>query len=156
MKITVTTQSTVNVELPKFTKEIGIVHTTFRAFYSESQDNNYFLMFYGEKAIVIRAFESASEALKGEEISEQDFIQAYNDALSQFQGKFKKSNSITYDYVSDCCGAPPRSNGDCDTMDFGICPECGEHCEYESGETDAEYSERVNYGLSIEDLNEKL
>ena len=32
--------------------------------------------------------------------------------------------------VSDCCGAPPRSNGDCDTSDYGICPDCGEHCEY--------------------------
>jgi hypothetical protein len=32
--------------------------------------------------------------------------------------------------VSDCCGAEPYSNGDCDTMDIGICPECHEHCEY--------------------------
>lgn len=26
--------------------------------------------------------------------------------------------------VSDCCGAPPKGNGDCDTEDFGICPAC--------------------------------
>lgn len=32
--------------------------------------------------------------------------------------------------VTDCCGSPAYSNGDCDTEDFGICPECGEHCEY--------------------------
>lgn len=32
---------------------------------------------------------------------------------------------------SDCCGAPVYSNGDCDTEDFGICPDCKEHCEYE-------------------------
>lgn len=32
--------------------------------------------------------------------------------------------------VSDCCGAPPKSNGDSDTEDIGICPECGEHCTY--------------------------
>lgn len=32
--------------------------------------------------------------------------------------------------VSDCCNASPRGNGDCDTSDFGICPECREHCEY--------------------------
>jgi len=33
-------------------------------------------------------------------------------------------------YVSNCCGAYPLSNGDCDTMDCGICPDCGEHCDY--------------------------
>ena len=32
---------------------------------------------------------------------------------------------------SDCCGAAPRSNGDCDTSDFGICPDCHDHCEYD-------------------------
>ncbi len=32
--------------------------------------------------------------------------------------------------VSTCCGASPRSNGDCDTSDFGICSECGDHCDY--------------------------
>jgi hypothetical protein len=32
--------------------------------------------------------------------------------------------------ITDCCGAEPLSNGDNDTMDYGICPECGEHCEY--------------------------
>ncbi len=32
--------------------------------------------------------------------------------------------------VSDCCGAEPLGNGDCDSSDIGICPECGEHCEY--------------------------
>ena len=33
--------------------------------------------------------------------------------------------------VSDCCGAYPRSiNGDCDTEDLGICPECHDYCEY--------------------------
>lgn len=32
--------------------------------------------------------------------------------------------------LSDCCGVPPYSNGDSDTSDIGICPECHEHCEY--------------------------
>jgi hypothetical protein len=32
--------------------------------------------------------------------------------------------------VSDCCGAEAYSNGDSDTEDYGICPQCGEHCEY--------------------------
>lgn len=35
---------------------------------------------------------------------------------------------------SSCCGATPISNGDCDSTDFGICPECKEHCEYEPEE----------------------
>lgn len=33
--------------------------------------------------------------------------------------------------LSNCCGAAPRSNGDCDTEDIGICPECHDHCEYD-------------------------
>lgn len=40
--------------------------------------------------------------------------------------------------VSDCCGAPPRSNGDCDTSDYGICPDCGDHCEYIEDEDEDE------------------
>ena len=32
--------------------------------------------------------------------------------------------------ISDCCGAEPYSNGDSSTEDFGICPDCKEHCEY--------------------------
>lgn len=32
--------------------------------------------------------------------------------------------------VSDCCGANPRGNGDSDSSDIGICPDCGDHCEY--------------------------
>jgi transcription initiation factor IIE alpha subunit len=41
-----------------------------------------------------------------------------------------KSYLKSMEYVSYCCGVPPRGNGDCDTSDIGICPECGEHCEY--------------------------
>jgi len=36
--------------------------------------------------------------------------------------------------VSNCCGASNRSNGDNDFSEFGICPECGEHCEFEDDE----------------------
>lgn len=38
--------------------------------------------------------------------------------------------------VSDCCGAGargfagPHGTIDCDTEDMGICPMCGEHCEF--------------------------
>jgi len=34
------------------------------------------------------------------------------------------------DVVSDCCGASPECNGDCDSTDFGICPCCHDHCEF--------------------------
>jgi len=34
-------------------------------------------------------------------------------------------------YISNCCGAPPKGNGDSDSSDIGICPECGNHCDYE-------------------------
>lgn len=32
--------------------------------------------------------------------------------------------------VSDCCGASPVGNGDNDLVDYGICSECREYCEY--------------------------
>jgi len=32
--------------------------------------------------------------------------------------------------VSECCGAAPRGNGDMDTADIGICPDCKEPCDY--------------------------
>jgi hypothetical protein len=35
-----------------------------------------------------------------------------------------------HEMVTDCCGAPPYGNGDSDTMDMGICPDCKEHCDY--------------------------
>lgn len=41
-----------------------------------------------------------------------------------------KNHNENYPYVSECCGATPRSNGDCDTSDFGICSECNDHCDY--------------------------
>lgn len=40
--------------------------------------------------------------------------------------------------VSDCCGVPAYSNGDSDTEDYGICPQCNEHCEYVDDEEPAE------------------
>jgi hypothetical protein len=38
--------------------------------------------------------------------------------------------------LSDCCGVPAYSNGDSDTEDIGICPECKEHCEYIEDDSD--------------------
>lgn len=35
-----------------------------------------------------------------------------------------------YDLVSDCCGAAPKSNGDSDTMDIGVCSDCKCSCTY--------------------------
>lgn len=36
--------------------------------------------------------------------------------------------------VSDCCGAAAVSNGDADSQDIGICPECKDHCTYVESE----------------------
>ena len=33
--------------------------------------------------------------------------------------------------LSDCCGASVYSDGDGDTADYGICPDCHDHCTYE-------------------------
>ena len=33
--------------------------------------------------------------------------------------------------LSTCCGAAPRTfNDDCDSEDIGICPSCGDHCDF--------------------------
>jgi hypothetical protein len=38
--------------------------------------------------------------------------------------------------ISNCCQAPvrgfvgPHGTPDCDSLDLGICPKCGEHCEF--------------------------
>jgi hypothetical protein len=37
--------------------------------------------------------------------------------------------------LSDCCGASDESNGDGCLSDYGICPECREHCEFIACET---------------------
>lgn len=36
--------------------------------------------------------------------------------------------------LSNCCGALNQSNGDNDFAEFGICPDCGEDCEFEEEE----------------------
>ena len=40
------------------------------------------------------------------------------------------------EFVSSCCGSKPYCNGDSDTSDIGICPDCGDHCEYGNLECD--------------------
>lgn len=40
--------------------------------------------------------------------------------------------------ISDCCGAPSRGG-----EDYGICSECGEHCEY----VDEEQDTYINIGV---------
>lgn len=52
--------------------------------------------------------------------------------------------------VSDCCGVPAYSNGDSDTEDIGICPECKEHCEYIDDGEDEEHKEDYPDPESIE------
>ena len=42
----------------------------------------------------------------------------------------KNPQDQNFEVVSNCCGAAPISNGDNDSTDFGICPDCGEHCDY--------------------------
>ena len=46
--------------------------------------------------------------------------------------------------ISECCGAPAYSNGDGSTEDYGICPECGEHCEYEDEDNIPEWEKQFD------------
>ena len=52
--------------------------------------------------------------------------------MNELQKIPKNTNSDNTEdiLVSDCCGAEPIGNGDIDSADIGICPECKEHCEY--------------------------
>jgi hypothetical protein len=58
--------------------------------------------------------------------------------------------------LSDCCGAEPFCNGDNDSLDFGICPECGEHCEFLPCETckGTGYVSKTEEDLLNERINE--
>lgn len=49
--------------------------------------------------------------------------------------------------VSSCCGAPPKMlrNGDNDTEDIGICPMCGDHCDYIDEEDTEDFDIPENY-----------
>jgi hypothetical protein len=42
--------------------------------------------------------------------------------------------------VSDCCGYPEIGN----SSDYGICPECKEHCEYVDEEEDTDEDTPTN------------
>jgi hypothetical protein len=48
------------------------------------------------------------------------------------------------EYVSECCGVSPRGNGDSDSSDIGICPECQDHCSYGYNSSDGEFFENLN------------
>ena len=37
--------------------------------------------------------------------------------------------------LSDCCGASIKGNGDNDSSDYGICPQCRDHCSFTACET---------------------
>lgn len=52
------------------------------------------------------------------------------DAEKLTEAMCEKKKEPTGRLVSHCCGAPPISNGDCDSTDFGLCPECHDHCEF--------------------------
>lgn len=55
--------------------------------------------------------------------------------------------------ISNCCGAPAMSNGDCDFEDFGLCSDCKEHCSYE----DQNSLEKIDQLLNqIRDNNNEL
>jgi transposase len=54
--------------------------------------------------------------------------------------------------VSDCCGVYPRGNGDNDTEDYGICPDCGEHCEYIE-EDDSEQNPERSVATEVKSRN---
>lgn len=41
--------------------------------------------------------------------------------------------------VSNCCGAYPKGNEDCDDEDRGICSRCREHCEYVDEDDEENY-----------------
>jgi len=54
--------------------------------------------------------------------------------------------------LSDCCGSSPRNyNNDCDSSDIGICPDCGDYCEYEDfEEEEVGVSSTVPHYLTVE------
>jgi hypothetical protein len=50
--------------------------------------------------------------------------------------------------ISDCCGAPANGN-----EDYGICPDCKEHCEWEEDDIDEEENSESNSDQMIDIMN---
>lgn len=48
-----------------------------------------------------------------------------NDLGDRNMRRYFKSFIPTSEMLSDCCGAPSKGG-----EDYGLCSECGEHCEY--------------------------
>lgn len=46
--------------------------------------------------------------------------------------------------ISDCCGASADGN-----EDYGICPDCKEHCEFIEEESDKELEERTERNMKV-------
>jgi len=59
-----------------------------------------------------------------------------------------------YPYVSECCGASPRSNGDSDTSDYGLCSECNDHCTYGYFDSDGNFFETEEEAIEKDLINE--
>jgi len=53
----------------------------------------------------------------------------YTTDLESEIAKYKHLSAEDEDYLSICCGA----TGTGEMVDIGICPECKEHCEFETG-----------------------
>jgi hypothetical protein len=60
-----------------------------------------------------------------------------------------------YPFVSECCGASPRSNGDCDTSDYGLCSECNDHCAYGYFDSDGNFFETEDAAVESDLINDR-
>ena len=59
-----------------------------------------------------------------------------------------------YDYRSECCQALPKSNGDSDTSDIGICAECGDDTLYGYFNNAGEFFEKRKEAIESDNLNQ--
>lgn len=85
-------------------------------------------------------YDSVTMTAFGPVFGEDDDVEAFLewlhpvDARTLSQQELDKQvwrwRSFNEEEVSDCCGAEPRGNGDNDSKDYGICPDCGDLCTY--------------------------
>ena len=78
--IKVTTTQEVEVNLPQFRKANELSGFDYYAFYSEDRHENIYFRTYKGKLMAFHSFAEISDITKGEQITQSEFIKAYNEA----------------------------------------------------------------------------
>lgn len=60
-----------------------------------------------------------------------------------------------YPLLTECCGNPPKGNGDVDTADLAWCPYCKDHTRYGYFDSDGNFFETQLEAMNSDLENER-